>query len=669
MNRFLSLILTLVFSLTFIFANVDSFEKAILPEDFNFYQDGNIQFTIKTLEKVNLDLVIALDNSKSIVLEENLNTSKNIAKELINLLDQNDRVAIVGFDTESENVKLYENLNSDFETIKSTIDSISLNAAQNINSLIKTANLELDNNSQNTKLIILLSNGAPDHGYIDKNGNPIHDIVFENIDNYSYVIYTVSIKNGTYAVDINFMQDIADLTNGQHYAYSDINDLSVILQNFSDEFTFIKNYKPNVQIKDILSEGVEYLGNDFCEFNLETREINCILENIDLNSELKINVPIKVIDYNLEKINDSLTLYYDNYLYDYELFFDSNWQPIINIKYTLIAIDDSFLGYKNTTLEMNILENDLHINPIWFDFNTSKPEINECRFGNKPLETIGGGLHINPENNNFVYVPPKDFLGDGYFWYAITDGIQTDCALGYVQIISIPPILDFIQNKTITQNSKLEFNISASDVDSNRLIFDINNLPTGANFIDYNNNTATFNWTPSTIGTYKITFMVSDENSTVTQNIIITVKAKSTNGGGSSGSNSTKTEINNNEICIPEVKYSEWSECVDGKQTRTFEIINSCNDMVLDFLEKTCFSQETNTDINTKSNLNLDINAITNNDINKENIKLSPTGLFTLGNGLILGIIILILIIIGIIIYKIVISRKTSKQIKKQSKK
>ena len=85
-----------------------------------------------------------------------------------------------------------------------------------------------------------------------------------------------------------------------------------------------------------------------------------------------------------------------------------------------------------------------------------------------------------------------------------------------------PPVLDPIGNKTVNENSLLEFTVNAADPDGDALTYSIYNLPAGAVF---NPDTMTFTWIPGfdQAGTYNISFHVSDADSTDSENISITV--------------------------------------------------------------------------------------------------------------------------------------------------
>jgi len=73
--------------------------------------------------------------------------------------------------------------------------------------------------------------------------------------------------------------------------------------------------------------------------------------------------------------------------------------------------------------------------------------------------------------------------------------------------LNSPPVLDPIGDKTVAKQSSLVFTVTASDADGDAITYSTPALPAGAAFINQ-----TFNWTPDSdqIGTYQVTFTVSD---------------------------------------------------------------------------------------------------------------------------------------------------------------
>ena len=86
-----------------------------------------------------------------------------------------------------------------------------------------------------------------------------------------------------------------------------------------------------------------------------------------------------------------------------------------------------------------------------------------------------------------------------------------------------PPVLNYIGNKTVVEDSLLEFTITAGDPDGDSLAYSASNLPAGAVF---NSSTQVFSWTPGfdQAGTYSdICFEVTDGELTDREKIAIVV--------------------------------------------------------------------------------------------------------------------------------------------------
>jgi hypothetical protein len=86
-------------------------------------------------------------------------------------------------------------------------------------------------------------------------------------------------------------------------------------------------------------------------------------------------------------------------------------------------------------------------------------------------------------------------------------------------------VLATFGNKSVDAGSLLTFTVSATDPDGNDLTYSASNLPINASF---NPTTRTFAWTPTTaqVGTYTVTFMVTDGSLSDTKSVWITSVVK-----------------------------------------------------------------------------------------------------------------------------------------------
>lgn len=142
-----------------------------------------------------------------------------------------------------------------------------------------------------------------------------------------------------------------------------------------------------------------------------------------------------------------------------------------------------------------------------------------------------------------------------------TDNTNTDSETLALTVNALPtppnnaPILATIGDKTVNENSPLQFTISATDIDNDALTFSASNLPSGASF---NPSLKQFSWTPtfSQSGSYQVTFSVSD-NHGGTDSEIITIIVQN-------------VPINNNHV--PEIE-SIHNQNTDEKQEYNYEVV------------------------------------------------------------------------------------------------
>ncbi len=126
------------------------------------------------------------------------------------------------------------------------------------------------------------------------------------------------------------------------------------------------------------------------------------------------------------------------------------------------------------------------------------------------------------KNNSFSWTPTYDNAGTYTVTFVADDGTMKDMETISVKVDNIDraPVFDSIGNKTISENETLTVQLSASDLDGDKLTYSAQNLPSGAVF-----NNSVFQWTPQTgqAGIYNVTFTVSDGNLQDSQNLTITV--------------------------------------------------------------------------------------------------------------------------------------------------
>lgn len=132
-----------------------------------------------------------------------------------------------------------------------------------------------------------------------------------------------------------------------------------------------------------------------------------------------------------------------------------------------------------------------------------------------------GTLLWKYDTGNKIYYSSPTIASDGMVYIGNWGGDLY--AFGPGTLPNRPPVLDIVGNKTVNENSLLEFTVNASDADGDTLTFSVSNLPAGAVF---DPGTRTFSWTPgfNQAGIYpEVFFQVSDGVLTDSENITITV--------------------------------------------------------------------------------------------------------------------------------------------------
>ncbi|RKX20196.1 MAG: hypothetical protein DRP35_06450, partial [Candidatus Zixiibacteriota bacterium] len=130
---------------------------------------------------------------------------------------------------------------------------------------------------------------------------------------------------------------------------------------------------------------------------------------------------------------------------------------------------------------------------------------------------------------NFDWTP--DFTQSGSYYiifYAIDASSAADSEIVSITVNDAGnqmPVLASIDAQNVTEGNNLNFAILASDPDGSTPILSSSSLPSGASFIDNNDGTGTFDWSPGYIesGSYDITFFAFDGALTDSEIVTITV--------------------------------------------------------------------------------------------------------------------------------------------------
>ncbi|MCB9771470.1 MAG: cellulase family glycosylhydrolase [Candidatus Omnitrophica bacterium] len=121
----------------------------------------------------------------------------------------------------------------------------------------------------------------------------------------------------------------------------------------------------------------------------------------------------------------------------------------------------------------------------------------------------------------------KGFVPPDYSPGSSSGGINLNCVYGAelyptMGLENRAPVMAAILNRVVTANQSINITVLASDLDGDILTYTVENAPAGSSF-----NAQSFNWIPShsQIGTYNVTFRVSDGKATDEKTVQITVNA------------------------------------------------------------------------------------------------------------------------------------------------
>ena len=142
---------------------------------------------------------------------------------------------------------------------------------------------------------------------------------------------------------------------------------------------------------------------------------------------------------------------------------------------------------------------------------------------------LPAGATFDPGTRTFDWTPSETQDGAYDVTFSVTDGTDTDfeTITIIVREVNQPPVMTSIGDKSAIPDTPLNFAVSATDADlvgglPNTLTYSAADLPPGATF---DPSTRTFDWTPSDpqVGTYVVTFSVTDGDLAASQPVTITV--------------------------------------------------------------------------------------------------------------------------------------------------
>lgn len=184
-----------------------------------------------------------------------------------------------------------------------------------------------------------------------------------------------------------------------------------------------------------------------------------------------------------------------------------------NVPPEIIFIGDQEVN-EGELLEFTITATDANGDKLFFPTPSNLPE--------------GANFNDNHDNSaTFNWTPTFEQSNEYQIIFQVTDGDLTDNLEMIIDVLNInrAPTLQEIGDHEVQAGDLIEFIISATDPDGDSLHYIVDNAPDGHSFIDHEDNTATFSWTPTEeqSGNFSVTFTVSDDTATDSEEITITV--------------------------------------------------------------------------------------------------------------------------------------------------
>ena len=162
---------------------------------------------------------------------------------------------------------------------------------------------------------------------------------------------------------------------------------------------------------------------------------------------------------------------------------------------------------------------------LTFNISARDPDGDEITYSAMNLPE---GADFNPSSKNFSWVPDYNDSGDHNVEFIAEANGLNNSEIVTIKVVNTDrePILYPIGNKTVNENSTLNFVISAIDHDNDPIIYNVSNLPEGAHF---NATTGIFNWHTgyNDSGSYNVQFISIANNLNDTE--VITIKVENVN--------------------------------------------------------------------------------------------------------------------------------------------
>jgi len=233
------------------------------------YEEAQINITINGMGDPYVhafaqDVVLAIDSSGSMKgsdpTEERLTAAKYYVDQLKPELY--DRAAVVDFDDNAFLLPKFsgDHLSTDYEKIKSNIDTIDDSGSTYIPGAMEIANGELINYgwSNHTWVVILLTDGKNSGSKGDSMMDDVNDtLIKEAIDN-SIAYYTIGLGDN---VNAELLSNLSSFTGGSYHPAATADELKEIYDDIHGEI--VTTAGKNITVKEVLMPDFDYALGSF----------------------------------------------------------------------------------------------------------------------------------------------------------------------------------------------------------------------------------------------------------------------------------------------------------------------------------------------------------------------------------------------------------------------